>query len=90
MRIQNMKTLKLSLLRKLTLLAGAVVITAFVNDTLPAADLKNPINPNAPSPNAGVAHGTRSAGSFTARRPGNLPKYGPHTHSYTGVTRGTP
>jgi hypothetical protein len=85
-----MKTLKLSLLRKLTLLAGAIIITSFVSDALPAADLSNPINPNAPSPNAGVAPGARAAGSFTARRPGNLPKYGPRPHSYTGVTRETP
>ncbi len=90
MRIQGMKTLKLSLLRKLILLAGATVLTAFVNGPLPASDLGNPINPNAPSPNAGVAPGDSAAGPSTARRPGNLPKYGPRPHSYTGVTKDTP
>jgi hypothetical protein len=53
------------------------------------SDLKNPINPNAPTPNAGVAPGHRAAGDFTARRPGNLPK-GKPTHSFTGVTDQTP
>jgi len=86
-----MKTFKSSLLRKLTLLAGAVILTAFVNDNLPAKDLSNPINPDGPSPNAGVAPGARAAGDFTARRPGNLPKYGHHRyHSYTGVDSRTP
>jgi hypothetical protein len=54
------------------------------------SDLKNPVDPNAPTPNAGVAPGHRAAGAFTARRPGNLPKDGPTPHSYTGVTKDTP
>jgi hypothetical protein len=90
MRFKDMKTLKSSLLRKFTLLAGTAVVTAFVTDTLPARDLNNPVNPNAPSPNAGIASGHRAAGAFTARRPGNLPKYGPRAHSFTGVTSQTP
>ena len=71
-------------------LAGTIVITAFANDVLRAADLSNPINPYAPSPNSGVTRGHLAAGSFTARRPGNIPKYGPRPHSFTGVTKGTP
>jgi hypothetical protein len=85
-----MKTLKSPWLRRLTLLTGTIVIAAFTNDILPGADLSNPINPNEPSPNAGVAPGHRAAGAFTARRPGNLPKYGPTPHSFTGVTPDTP
>jgi hypothetical protein len=86
MHLEGMKTIKL---KKIGLLAGAVLVSCSWN-VMPLRALDNPINPNAPSPNSGVAPGHRAAGSFTARRPGNLPKYGPRTHAYTGVTKQTP
>ena len=76
-----------------THLLTVAIFTACALSSLPvmaSGDLNNPINPNAPSPNSGVAPGHRAAGDFTARRPGNLPKYGPQSHSYTGVTKDTP
>jgi hypothetical protein len=84
-----MKTIKATSLRNLAVLAGTILIAGALNTT-PVRALDNPINPNAPSPNSGVHMGHRSAGAFTARRPGNLPKYGPRTHSFTGVTQSTP
>ena len=72
-----------------SLLAGAIVIAAAFS-AMPVQALDNPINPNAPSPHAGVAPGNRASGSFASRRPGNLPKYGACPHNYTGVTTQTP
>jgi hypothetical protein len=87
-----MKTIRAAWLRR----AGAAMSAAvFMGSlSLPSlrgdSELQNPVNPNAPTPNAGVAPGHRAAGNFTARRPGNLPKYGPVPHSYTGVSKDTP
>jgi hypothetical protein len=84
-----MKTITSSGLRKIAVLAGAIIIASSM-EVMPVKALDNPINPNAPSPNSGVAPGNRAAGSFTARRPGNLPPYGSKPHSFTGVTCETP
>jgi len=86
MRHESMKTIHL---QKIGIVTGAVLLGCSWN-VMPLRALDNPINPNAPSPNSGVAPGHRAAGSFTARRPGNIPKYGPRPHSYTGVTKETP
>jgi len=86
-----MKTIKSSFAKELAILGGAILVAgALSTSSIRASDLDYPINPNAPSPNAGVAPGHRAAGAFTARRPGNIPKYGPRPHSYTGVTSTTP
>jgi hypothetical protein len=43
-----------------------------------------------PNPDAIAPGNTRGTpGNATARRPGNLPDYGPRPHAYTGVTRHT-
>jgi hypothetical protein len=84
-----MNTTPFSSLGKISVLAAAILATSAFQ-TLPVRALDNPINPNAPSPNAGVERGARAAGDSTARRPGNLPKYGPRSHSFTGVTSKTP
>jgi len=87
-----MKTITSSLTKQFSILATAILIAGSLNTTYLRAsdDLSNPINPNAPSPNSGVTMGHRAAGASTARRPGNLPKYGSRAHSYTGVTSETP
>ena len=82
--------LTFSSLRTGALVGCAVVLTVFADAALLASDLSNPVNPNAPSPNAGVAPGHRAAGPSTARRPGNLPKYGPPPPSSSGVDSRTP
>ena len=84
-----MKTNQSSRLKKLCALAVATLVAGVLNG-LPLSAIDNPINPDAPSPNAGVAPGHRAAGDSTARRPGNLPKYGPQPHSFTGVSSKTP
>ena len=83
-----MKTIHTSL-PKIAFLAGVIAIATTFN-TLPVQALDNPVNPNAPSPNAGVAPGHRAAGNFASKRPGNLPAYRGRTHAYTGVTSKTP
>ena len=87
-----MKTIKSTFVKKFGILASTILIAGTMGTASVRAsdDLSNPINPNAPSPNAGVAQGNRAAGAFTARRPGNIPKYGPRPHSYIGVTPATP
>jgi hypothetical protein len=84
-----MKKITSSGFRKISVLAGAILISSSLN-IMPVKALDNPVNPNMPSPNSGVTPGHRSAGSFASKRPGNLPKYGPQSHSFTGVTKETP
>jgi hypothetical protein len=87
-----MKTIRAAWLRR----AGAVMSAAvFVGSmSLPSlrgdSDLNIPSDPNAPTPNAGVVPGHRAARNFTARRPENLPKYGPVPHRYTGMSKDAP
>ena len=83
-----MKTTQLSSLRRAALIANAVLLAASLSRA--DSDLNNPVDPYAPSPNAGVTPGHRGAGNFTARRPGTLPKYEPQPHSFTGVSKDTP
>ena len=87
--VRLMKTITSSGLRKIFVLMGAVLVASAL-DTTPVRALNLPFNGNLPSPNSGVAPGHRSAGAFTARRPGNLPIWGPRPHSFTGVTMKTP
>jgi hypothetical protein len=85
-----MKTIQTPFLRQASVLVAAILVAGTLNFSTARA-LSNPINPDGPTPNAGVAPGHRAAGAFTARRPGNIPKYGPQRqHSYTGVTKDTP
>ena len=83
-----MKTIQPILSQRAAVLMSAVLLAASLARA--DSDLNNPVDPYAPSPNAGVTPGHRAAGAFTARRPGNLPKYGPQSHSFTGVTKDTP
>ncbi len=72
-------------------LTAALIATSLDFSSVGArATTDGPFHPNSPTPNAGVAPGHRASGDFTARRPGNLPPYGPRTHAYTGVTHKTP
>ncbi len=84
-----MKTNQSCRVKKLCALAAAAIVASVLN-ALPVSALDNPINPDSPSPNAGVSAGHRAAGDSTARRPGNLPKYEPQSHSSTGVSNKTP
>lgn len=91
MHREIMKTIRVHLTRPAASAVSAILVAGALSvSAVRATALDNPINPNAPSPNSGVAPGHRAAGDFAARRSGFYPTWRGQSHSYTGITKDTP